>query len=97
MIQSSTREHAGIKTGNFPHQLHRGEVVMIVLFALCSFHITTLVAGAAEDDFNPLGMGVYLPSFNLQGHLDDTGIQVCLLSCIWWHECTVHVRTIITA
>lgn len=48
---------------------------MIVLLALYFCHTVTFV-GAAED-FNPLGMGIYLPEFNLQGILSNTGIQVC--------------------
>lgn len=48
---------------------------MIFLLALSICHI--VIPLAAAQDFNPLGRGVYLPDFNLVGHLPKSGHQVC--------------------
>ncbi|KAJ7377819.1 hypothetical protein OS493_026386 [Desmophyllum pertusum] len=61
---------------------------MIVLLALYFCHTVTFV-GAAED-FNPLGMGIYLPEFNLQGILSNTGIQILNPSAL--QQCTKHSK-----
>jgi len=59
-------------------------MIALITLSLYAFSITT--SFGAEDDFNPLGMGVYLPKFNLLGYLDDTGIQILNPSAL--QQCT---------
>ncbi|KAL9987582.1 hypothetical protein ACROYT_G001917 [Oculina patagonica] len=65
---------------------------MIFLLALSICHI--VIPLAAAQDFNPLGRGVYLPDFNLVGHLPKSGHQI--LNALVLKKCTMEAPEEVT-